>query len=399
MLNVISINEFESLIENIPEVGGEYIDILDSHGRVLEEDIFSRVNIPGFKRSAVDGYAVNSSSTNFCDSENPKSLLLRERINIGEIPKIFLKDTECSYIPTGGMLPKGADSIIMIEETEVIGEEVFIYKSVNKNENIVKENEDISIGEEILSKGTVLGASEIAVLISIGLTSVKVKKRVKVGIISTGDELLEINEQIVVPKIKETNGKFLNLACIEDGCISKHYGIIKDNKEDIRYTIGKALEENDLVFLSGGSSAGNKDFTKDVIREFGEVLFHGLSVKPGKPTMMAKCKNNKYIVGFPGHPLACIIVYKFVILKLINKLYGKPNEEIIKKLEFGENYYKKTDRDEYLAVKIIENKVYPIYAKSSAMSTIIKCDGVVRIDRDIEGYTKGEIVNVISLMR
>lgn len=395
MLNVISTYDFENLIKNIKEIDGEYVDILDCHGRILDEDIYSNVNIPGFRRSAVDGYAVIASDTNFCNEDNAVSLNIKEIINIGIKPNEEISMMNCSYIPTGGMLPKGSDSVVMIEDTERIQNEVLINKSIKKNENVVKENEDITIGEKILNKGDLILSNQLAVLISIGIKTVRVKKVIKIGIVATGDELLSVEDNIEIPKIKETNGYFLTFACREDNCISKHYGIIRDNKEEIRFTIKKALKENDLVFLSGGSSAGDKDFTKIVIEEFGEIMFHGLSVKPGKPTLMAKCAHNKYIVGFPGHPLSCMMIYKFIISKLINKIYGKDAKVISQELELGESYSKKTGREEYLAVKIKDGLVYPIGSNSSAMSTMIRCDGVIKIERDMEGYEKGDKVSVM----
>lgn len=395
MLNVISTDDFENLIKSIKEIDGEYVNILDSHGRILDEDIYSKVNIPGFKRSAVDGYAVIAKDTSFCNDENPISLDLKEVINIGVKPKEKICSMECSYIPTGGMLPIGADSIVMIEDTETISKEVFINKLVKKDENVVKENEDITIGDKVLSKGDLILSHQIAVLISLGFKTLKVKKVIKVGVLATGDELIDIDEDIEIPKVKESNGHFLTFASREDNCESKHYGIIDDNKENIKQAIEKALDENDLVFLSGGSSAGDKDFTKIVVGELGDIMFHGLSVKPGKPTLMAKCKNDKYIVVLPGHPLSCMIIYRFIALKLINKIYGKNHKVISQELELGEGYYKKTGREEYLPVKIENNLVYPIRSKSSAMSVMVRCDGIIKVDRDVEGYKKGDKVNVI----
>lgn len=395
MLKVISTYEFEKLIENIHEIECEFVDILDSYGRILDEDIYSPVNIPGFKRSAVDGYAVMSRDTYLCSETMPGVFNLKEEIEIGKKPNEDLSGLECSYIPTGGMLPNGADSVVMIEDTEVIGNEIFVNKSVSKNENVVSEDEDISKDDKIFSKGDLMLSTHMPVLISLGVKVVKVKRQIKIGVISTGDELIDIKSDIEVPKIKDSNGPFLAFAAREDRCISKHYGIVKDDEEILTSTVKKALAENDMVFLSGGSSAGNKDFTEKIISELGELMFHGLSIKPGKPTLMGRCSGNKYIIGFPGHPLACMIVYKFIISKLINHLYGKKENITYQVLEFGENYHKSKGREEYLAIRIEDNKAYPIHAKSSAMSVMIKCDGILKIDRDIEGYQKGDKVNVM----
>lgn len=395
MLKVISTYDFEKLIENIEEVKCESVDILDSHGRILSEDIYSSINIPGFFRSAVDGYAVKSENTYLCSEDMPAVLLFQEEIHIGKKPEKIINDMQCSYIPTGGMLPNGADAIVMIEDAEDLTGEILINKPVAKRENVVSENEDIKTGEKILSKGEVISSAHMSLLISLGLRKVNVKRQIKVGVISTGDELLSIESDITIPKIKDTNGPFLTYASKEDGCISTYYGILSDVEENILSATENALSENDIVFLSGGSSAGNKDFTEKVMSSLGEVMFHGLSVKPGKPTLMAKCNGNKYIVGLPGHPLACTIVYKYIISKLINQLYGKKSTIFEMEYEFGENYHKAVGREEYVPVLIKEGKVYPIHAKSSALSAIAKCNGIVRIDRDTEGIEKGEKVIVM----
>ncbi|KMT22700.1 molybdopterin molybdotransferase MoeA [Clostridium cylindrosporum] len=395
MLKVISTYEFEKLIESISEVDSEEIDILDSHGRVLSEDIISNINIPGFRRSAVDGYAVKSSNTYMCSETMPAILSFKENIEIGKKPSLELADMECSYVPTGGMIPEGADSVVMLEDVEFLGDEALINKSVSTLENVVAEDEDIKKGKEVILKGTTINSTHIAILISLGITKVKVKRQIKVGIISTGDELLSIEENIEIPKIKDTNGPFLTFASREDGCISTHYGILKDVEEGILSAVKKALSENDIVFLSGGSSAGNKDFSEKTMLALGELMFHGLAVKPGKPTLMAKCEGNKYIVGLPGHPLACTIIYKFVISKLIDKMYGRRANKIEQTLEFGENYHKARGREEYLTVTIKDGIAYPIHAKSSAMSVMAKCDGIVKIDRDVEGLQKGDKVKVM----
>lgn len=395
MLKVISTYDFEKLIENIEEVKSENVNILDSHGRILSEDIYSAINIPGFKRSAVDGYAVKSEDTYNSSETMPAILSFLEEIEIGKKPKEAINNMQCSYIPTGGMLPVGADSVVMIEDTELLSGEVLINKPVSKRENVVSESEDIKNGEKVLVKGEVISSAHMSILISLGFKKINVKRQIKVGVISTGDELLSIENEITIPKIKDTNGPFLTYASREDGCLSTYYGILNDVEENIMLAVKNALDENDIVFLSGGSSAGNKDFTKKVMKSFGEIMFHGLSVKPGKPTLMAKCSGNKYIVGLPGHPLSCTIVYKYIISKLINKLYGKKSTIIEIECEFAENFHKAVGREEYLPVLVKEGKAYPIRVKSSALSAIAKCNGIVRIDRDTEGIEKGEKVIVM----
>ncbi|MEG2338507.1 MAG: molybdopterin molybdotransferase MoeA [Clostridium sp.] len=398
MLRVISTKEFKDLISNIQELDVENVNILDSLGRVIGKDIISPLNIPGFKRSSVDGYAVRSCDTYLCSETMPSILKFKEEIEIGNKPRYEINDMECSYIPTGGMLPVGADSIVMIEDAESLGDEILINASASKGQHVVSENEDISEGNVIFKKGDVITSSHIAALISMGINEVSVSVRVKAGVISTGDELLSLEDNIEMPRIKDTNGPYLKFALEEDGCTSTYYGIIKDSKDELYKGVKKALEENDIVFMSGGSSAGCKDYTEKIMESFGEVLFHGLAIKPGKPTLMAKCNidgRDKYIVGLPGHPLACSIVYKYIVSALIDRLHSKTPYKIEHYAYITENYHKAKGREEYLPVYVEGENAYPLYAKSSAMSIMAKCNGVIKIERDVEGILKNEKVKVM----
>lgn len=394
MLKVITLEEFIKLIENIKEVKEEKVDIDRICNRVLSKDIISPCNLPGFNRSSVDGYAVKARDTYLCSDSMPAILKLIGEVKIGEMPSFIISEGEAAYIPTGGMLPSGADAVVMIEDSEEALAEVLINKPVAKGENLVMSDEDVVKDEVLLKKGTLIKPHHVGVLAGIGVTEVCVKKKIRIGIISTGDELVSPYSSCPVPKVRDINGFYLKSAVEEDGCEGRYYGIVSDNKEKLNEAVTMALNENDIVLISGGSSAGNKDYTIDIMEKHGKVLFHGLAIKPGKPTLMADC-DGKYIMGLPGHPLSCAVVYRFVVRKILDKMYGRQGDDIQIEGIMGVNYHKAKGREEYLPIKLEEGVIYPLYAKSSAISVLSKADGFIRLPRDCEGIKKGEKIIVL----
>jgi molybdopterin molybdotransferase len=394
MLKVVSIEDILEIFKDSRMIEDEYASLNESRDRTLSKDIVANQNLPGFMRSSVDGYAIKSKDTYLCSESMPALLKLKGEIEIGHKPEVNIKNEECCYVPTGGMLPEGADSVAMIEDCERLDEEVLVNKSLSMWENVVFEDDDVKEGDIVIKKGTILKANHIAILSGLGIMEVPVKRKIRAGIISTGDELILPNEKLEIPKIRDINGYYLKHALEEDGCISTYYGISNDDQQVLFEKVKNALDENDIVLLSGGSSAGSRDFAQNIMEMLGDVLFHGIAIKPGKPTLAAKC-GDKYIIGLPGHPLSCAVVYKFVISKVIDMLSEKEVKESYIECVIGENYHKAKGREEYLPVSIKEGAAYPMYAKSSAMSVMARCDGFVRISRDVEGITKGEKVRVL----
>lgn len=394
MLKVLTVSDVINIFSDAKEVDNENVDINSAIGRVLSEDIITNENLPGFKRSSVDGYALISSDTYLCSESMPAMLRYTGSISIGEKPTHQIRQGECVYIPTGAMLPDGADAVAMIENCEELGDEILINKPASKWENVVFEDDDVKVGEIVIKKGTVIEDRHIAILAGLGITKVLVKRKIKAAIISTGDELISPYDNREIPKVRDINGYYLTAALIQDGCDAKYIGIAKDNEDELFNLVKNSLEESDVVFISGGSSAGNRDFTINIMERLGEVLFHGIAIKPGKPTLMARV-GEKFIVGLPGHPLSCAVVYRFIMAKLIDKMLGRVKKDNSLVLNMGENYHKAKGREEYLPVRIEGDLAYPIYAKSSAISVMARCDGFIKIDRDLEGIQSGEKVVVL----
>lgn len=402
LFNVLTVNETTKLLSGF-EYGlqKEIVNILNAEGRILSSSIVAKYNIPDFRRSTVDGYALNSRDI-FGASESIQSLLdLKGEIIMGEIPKGEINiPGQCYYVPTGGALPKGADSVLMIEYTEKLHDDVILAsKSTAPGENVVGIGEDIKKDEIVIKKGTKLRAYEIGVLASLGYYETEVFSKPKVGIISTGDEVVHPADEIKEGQIRDINTYLLHSLVKESGCEAINYGIVKDEYDLIKQTLEKALNACDIVLMSGGSSVGKKDNTVKVIEDLhdGEILVHGISIKPGKPTIIGRAEN-KIIFGLPGHPLACAVIFKIIVSFYIDNILGHSEEVYPVEGRFKINYHKAKGREEILPVTVEERNgeinVYPIFSKSGLITGFSKAWGYMRIQRNEEGIKEGQVVKV-----
>lgn len=403
LFNVLTVKDTSNLIdENFDyKLEGEWVTLTQATGRILKNDIIAKENVPDFKRSTVDGYAVYSRDV-FGASESLSSMLdLKGEVLMGQKAEGEINiPGQCYYVPTGGMLPKGADSVIMIEYTDKLDDTTILAsKASSPGENVVEIGEDIREGEVVLKKATKLRAYEIGVLSSLGFYEVEVFKKPTIGIISTGDEVVHPTESIKPGQIRDIN-TYLLYSLIEDkGCIPVSYGLIKDEYDLLKNTAEKALSECDIVLISGGSSVGKKDNTVKVIEDLedGKLLVHGISVKPGKPTLIGK-SNGKIIFGLPGHPLACAVIFQVMVKYYIDKI--TEHKDVVYPIDcrFKINYHKAKGREEYLPVTIEENgedlTAVPVFGKSGLITSFSKAYGYIRIHRNEEGIKEGQKVKV-----
>ncbi|UZW13782.1 molybdopterin molybdotransferase MoeA [Clostridium pasteurianum] len=406
--NVVSVEEAKNIINcNFKLIlKTELIDIKECNGRVLSKDITSPLNIPGFKRSMVDGYAVRFRDLQGASESMPSLLDLKGEVKMGKMPVKSLEyPGECMYIPTGGMLPEGTDSVIMIEYIDKMDDAtVLANKSISFGENVLNEDEDVEFGETVLKQGTILKPYGISMLSSLGITKVQVFCKPRIGIISTGDEIVSPEKQPQLGEIRDINSYLIYSSVIEDGGQPILYGIIKDNYEELFETVKRAVNECDLVLVSGGSSVGKKDETAKVIDELGAhgILFHGISIKPGKPTILGKIKD-KPIFGLPGHPLSCAVVYRILVRYIINAMMGFEDVDYPIPCKFNMNYHKAKGREEYLPVTINNvNGEYiaaPVLSKSAAISGFTKAWGYIKINKNVEGVYEHEKVYVYKFQR
>ncbi len=397
MLNVVSLEKSKEIIaERLSSycIEAEAVSLKDSLGRVLFSDVLSSENIPSFNRSTVDGFAVIASDTYGSGESIPSQLNVVGEILMGEKADIKIGEGECARISTGGMLPENADGVVMVENTDCTFDEFcLIFKAVSPFENVTRKGDDLIEGQLVLKKGTVLSSKHIGVLASLGITHLDVAKKIRVGIISTGDELVSIDSPAEIGKIRDINTHILSALVSELGCIGTEYGIVDDSFEAILKATEKAADENDIVLISGGSSAGVKDMTVKVIDKLGEVYFHGIALKPGKPTICGKAKN-KAVFGLPGHPGAAYYVTLMTVKPLIEKLYGTEFKNNILYCPISQNISSNHGREEIVSIKIIDGKAVPVFSKSGFVSALSGSDGYIIIDRNSEGLKTDDTVKV-----
>jgi molybdopterin molybdotransferase len=380
----------------------EIIPISEACGRILAEDIISHENVPAFNRSSVDGFAVFASDTFGASDSMSIQLLKSIPVEMGISPEYPLKKGDAAYIPTGGELPANADAVVMIEFTEDHNDEfININKPVAPGNNVVLAGDDVKAGGIIFSSGRILRITDIGVLASIGIREIKVKRKLKVGIIATGDEIIPVEKKPEGSQVRDINSYILYTALKEYNAEPVLYGIIEDNFEKIKSAAVKALGECDLLCISGGSSAGEKDETVKIIDSLGNpgVLVHGIAVKPGKPTIIGKA-DSKPVIGLPGHPASAFMIYSIFVKYLMdsmNMVSQNPVYPVAAVL--SQNYPSNTGREEFLPVKleIINDKciAHPVFGKSGQIRMLSDSNGYIHIKRGMEGLMAGQPVEVI----
>ena len=395
MLNVKTPDEVLAIIEKefSPLKQAETADIYGSIGRILADDVCSSEYVPGFNRSSVDGYAIRAKDSFGCTESIPAILKLSAEIEMGKEFTGELQKGCCASVPTGGKVPDGADGVVMIEYTEKFSkDEVAIIKPIAPGENLVYKGDDCKPGQIIAKAGTVVKAQHVGVFASLGIKTVPVAKKITAGIISTGDELVDIDEIPNDGQVRDVNSYMLAALCKESGCEVINYGFCKDEEETLRGLVKRALSECDLVLISGGSSVGQKDATARIIEEYGPLLFHGIAIKPGKPTILGKC-GKKPIIGLPGHPGASFFVSTLFVKPIISRLTGRIETKWHVTAKITEAIPANQGRTVYIGVKLEykEDSLYatPVQSKSGLVSSLAVSDGFVCVPRDCEGYPKG----------
>jgi len=402
---VKSLEEVMALTGEFSPVESEKIPISEAFSRVLSRDLVAEQDMPGFKRATMDGYAVVAQSTFGASESAPAWLDITGTILMGDIPNFTLESGQAVKISTGGMLPDGADSVVMVEHTELIDDtSVEIYKSVAPLQHVIDASEDFAKEEVVLSKGTFIRPQEEGLAAGLGFTKIEVYKTPTVGIISTGDEIIPIEAKPVPGKIRDINAYTLSGFIEEAHAEPVLYGIIKDDPDALRKAVEKALEETDMVLISGGSSVGTRDFTVDVLSALPDtdILVHGMSVSPGKPTILAK-SGKKPVWGLPGQVVSAMVVLKIVVIPFLNKLRGlKAKDRVIRiPAKLTRNVSSAQGRRDFIRV-LLEKKdsqllAKPVLGKSGLIRTMIHADGLLEIGDHVEGLEKDTMVDIILL--
>lgn len=403
LLSTLSMDEARTLIrENFKDwkVETEMVSLYEAVGRILSEDILSPIDVPEFNRSTVDGYAVKSKSTIGSSDSMPGFFKLVGEVEMGRSTEVIIADDECCYVPTGGMLPSGSDAVVMVEYTEGLDDNtICIYKGVAPQENCLLKGEDIKKLEVVLKKGIKLRGQDVGVLGGMGFKTVPVYKKLRVSVISTGDEIVGPDEELKYGQIRDMNTYSIAAALVTDGCEVSATAVVKDKLQLLKEKINGFLEISDIVLISGGSSMGTRDVTKDAINQLGSpgAFIHGLAVKPGKPTIVGKVKG-KAVFGLPGQPVSALVIYNVLVRSFMEGILGIDSPKAYILGEMGVNIPAAAGKEHYVMVNIIEeqdkNLVYPLHGKSGMLTTMTKSQGYIRIDRNQEGVNKGQAVKV-----
>lgn len=401
MLQVRTPEEVLALIrENFAPISDreERVSLDEAVDRVLSRDVQADRYVPDFNRSTVDGYACRACDTFGCSEAIPAILSVEGEILMGQEAAFELKPGCCAYVPTGGAIPVNADCAVMIEYTEDYGDgTVGLFKPAAPGMNLIFRGDDVCPGQVILRAGRKLTASDIGALAAVGVTDVPVWKKLLVAVISTGDELVPPEQEPGPGQVRDVNTPMLTALLREWGADVRVYGILRDDEEKLRETVKTAAASCDAVLLSGGSSVGVKDAACRIIESMGELLLHGIAVKPGKPTILGK-SGNKPLVGLPGHPVAACFVTKLFVRPLLDRLAGQERERPWLTAVLSESVSANHGRAQVNACRLErrggELVAVPIRSKSGLITQLAGADGFFVIDRDSEGLPKGGQVQV-----
>ena len=376
----------------------EAVPLSEAPGRVLAEDVSAGEYVPDFDRSTVDGYALRARDTFGCSDAIPAVLNLTGEVKMGEAAALSVEKDCCAYVPTGGMIPEGADCAVMLEYAEDYGDgTVGILKPGVPGLNLIFRGDDVFPGKTVLRAGQQLTPQDIGALAAIGKVEVPVRPRLRVGVISTGDELVPPTETPGPGQVRDVNTPML-LALLRDfGAEAVDYGIVVDDEALLRQKTATALAECDAVLLSGGSSAGVKDAACRITESLGQLLLHGIAIKPGKPTILGRA-GNKPLVGLPGHPVAAFFVAKLFVLPLLARLDGRAVRQFPVRAKLSESLSANHGRMQVSACRLEERDgaltAIPIRSKSGLITQLAGADGYFIIDRDCEGLPRGAEVEV-----
>lgn len=396
-------------LEALCQVGAietEVVPTTQTRGRVLAEDLYSRVDLPHFNRAGMDGYAVLARDTFGASPALPAYLKLAGTVEMGEEATRRMGAREAVRISTGGMLPPGSDAVVMVEHTEETGDgTVEIYRAASPWLNVIQVGDDIRAGDPVFTRGRRLRAHDLGALTGIGIVSVPVFRRPRVALISTGDEIVAVDREPRPGQVRNINQHSLAGLIAECGAELNDLGVVPDEPEALRGALVKGLTWGDLTLLSGGSSMGARDMAVEVIGSLPDarVLFHGISVSPGKPTIYARAAG-KPVLGLPGYPVSALVIFDLFAAPLIRALSGEntavayTGRNTIQAV-MNTNVSSQTGREDYIRVTLERRGeilyALPLPSKSGAIFTLVKADGMVRIDLNREGLEQGEAVEVL----
>ena len=404
LLKVDTVNEARSRLMEccglmMPQT--EMRGLLDAAGCILAEDIYSKENIPPYRRSIMDGYAVRSKDLGAAGDMIPTMLKVTGEVLLGtDSSGLKVEPGCCIYVPTGGYVPDGADSVVMVEYCEpFVSGMLAVSKSVSPGENVVQAGEDITEGGILLCKGRKLRPQDIGVLAATGITEIPVFVPWKVTVISTGDELVSPDQTPGRGQIRDINTYTIAARSMAEGFKLIRTIAVRDDREALKEALETAKSDSDLVVISGGSSQGKKDMTAELIDEAADhgVLTHGIAAKPGKPTITGfDEKSRTLLIGLPGHPAAALMVYEEILISLWRSITCCEKERTVRVI-IDANVPSAPGRMTFQLVKLSggdKPEAYPVFARSGMISPVSEADGYFIMTENQEGIRAGEMVDV-----
>lgn len=388
-----------------PEPRVEVVNTAQALGRVTARPVVSPERLPAFPRSTVDGYAVRARDTFGASDSLPAYLTLAGEAPMGGAPAFSIGPGQAGLIHTGGMLPDGADAVVMLEYTQPARPgEVEVLRAVAPGENVLHPGEDVEAGQEVIPAGAVLRPAEIGGLMALGLTQVAVSAPPRVGILSSGDEVIDPAQTPAPGQVRDVNSYTLSALVESRGGCPLRLGILPDRREALRAALADALAGCDMVVITAGSSASTRDLTAEVIDEFGPpgVLAHGVNVKPGKPTILGVC-GGKPVIGLPGNPVSALVIAGLFVVPLVERLLGaaqsRPRAAVTARLTV--NLPSQAGRSDWLPVRLLPGpdgwRADPIFYKSNLIFSLAAADGLLHIPPDATGLEVGAEVQVTIL--
>jgi len=372
----------------------ERVRIDRSSGRVVAHAVGAQADVPPFARAAMDGYAVRAADTFGASTHDPRVLSWIETVFTGQVPTKLVGPRQCTEIATGAPVPDGSDAVVMVEETEKLPDHtVRVFGPVYPGQNVTKQGADIRAGQPVLEPGDVLNPSRIGAIAALGVIEVEVYAQPRVAILSTGNEVVEPGQALKPGHIYDINKFTLSAVLREHGACPVPYPTAPDNVPDLERALEACLKE-DVVLFSGGSSVGERDLILDVVARMGEVLFHGIAVKPGKPTLFGTI-GGKPVFGMPGYPTSCLSNAYMLLIGPLRKLARLPEwAPRIARLPLGQRVVSTTGRHQFYTVRIVDGQAMPAFKASGDITSMSQADGYIEIPPHVDVVEKGEPVDV-----
>ena len=373
----------------------EEISVTEAYGRVLFEDVYSRMDFPPFDKALKDGFAILAEDSYGASEETPNTLEVVDFLEAGSTTDKKVEKGKCIEISTGATMPEGAESVVMVEYAEKLDGKVNILTTATPGQDVARKGSDIEEGKLILKKGDFLNPGKIGVLLSQGFDTIEVYKKPTVGVVSSGNEITLQGEELEYGKIYDVNGGMIKNDAVSCGADAKFLGVMRDNYDEVKKKITESLKEVDILFCSGGTSAGLGDVLKHVLDELGEVHIHGISVQPGKPTIVGVI-DGKLVIGLPGNPVSALMIFNAFVAEPLSRLAGVDRDFELKtvKGKITRRIHSQVGRMQYQLVKVDGENINPIFKDSGAIFSLSTADGYVKIPKLIEMVDEGEDVEV-----